>query len=86
MEVVTSGACSACHTVRGTSAAGDTGPDLTHVGGRTTLGAVTVPNDPASLVRWIEDSQDVKPGNQMPDIRLPRSDLDGVVAYLRHLR
>ena len=29
--------CSACHTVEGSPAAGTIGPNLTHVGGRSTL-------------------------------------------------
>ena len=36
--------CNGCHTVRGTRAAGMIGPDLTHVGGRLSLAAATLPN------------------------------------------
>jgi cytochrome c oxidase subunit 2 len=80
------GACSSCHAIRGTDASGDTGPDLTHVASRTTLAAVTIPNGDASLRDWITDSQHIKPGNEMPDIRLPGSQLDAVVAYLEGLK
>jgi cytochrome c oxidase subunit 2 len=84
-RVFTTGPCQSCHTIRGTSAAGDVGPDLTHVGSRRTLGANTVPNTPEFLRSWIRDSQEVKPGNDMPDLRLTPSRLDDVVAYLAGL-
>ncbi|WP_246724595.1 cytochrome c oxidase subunit II [Rhizobium phaseoli] len=32
--------CAACHSIRGTEASGTTGPDLTHVGSRSTIGAI----------------------------------------------
>jgi cytochrome c oxidase subunit 2 len=80
------GACSSCHAIRGTSATSDVGPDLTHVAGRSTLGAVTIKNDAHNLADWITHSQQIKPGNQMPDIRLTKPQLDALVAYLRGLR
>jgi cytochrome c oxidase subunit II len=79
-------ACSSCHAIRGTEADSDVGPDLTHVGSRTTLAAVTIPNGDASLRDWITDNQHIKPGNQMPDIRLPASKLDALVSYLEGLK
>ena len=62
------------------------GPDLTHLGSRTTLAGVTIPNRPDYLARWIIDSQHFKPGNQMPDFHLSQSQLRGLVAYLEGLR
>ena len=41
--------CASCHTIRGTDARGDVGPDLTHVGARSTLAALTIPNTPRAL-------------------------------------
>jgi cytochrome c oxidase subunit II len=79
-------ACSGCHTVRGTNAHGDVGPDLTHVASRTTLGALTIPNDREALAAWILDSQHVKPGNQMPAVPLTGSQLNAILAYLDGLR
>jgi cytochrome c oxidase subunit II len=80
------GSCSSCHAIRGTDANSDVGPDLTHVGSRTTLASVTIPNGASSLRDWITDNQHIKPGNQMPDIRLPASKLDALVAYLESLK
>jgi cytochrome c oxidase subunit II len=86
LQVFTNGSCSTCHAIRGTTATGDVGPDLTHVGSRTTLAAVTIPNDEADLRDWIRHAQRIKPGNQMPNIDLSGPDLDAVTAYLRGLK
>lgn len=85
-RVFLEGPCQSCHTIRGTSATGTTGPDLTHIGSRTSLAGDTIPNTPANLAKWIVDAQGVKPGNQMPDIQLSRRDLRALVAYLESLR
>jgi cytochrome c oxidase subunit II len=79
-------ACAGCHTIRGTSARGDIGPDLTHVASRTTLAAVTLTNDPRSLERWIHDPQSIKPGVKMPALDLSDADFRKIGAYLDHLR
>ena len=60
------GECARCHTVRGTDARGDQGPDLTHVGSRQALAAGTLRNHVGTMAGWIAASQDVKPGNAMP--------------------
>jgi cytochrome c oxidase subunit 2 len=79
--------CTACHTIRGTPAAGRIGPDLTHVGSRRRLAAETLPNDPAALQRWIAESDAVKPGVHMPAFRaLERDELSALAAYLGSLK
>jgi cytochrome c oxidase subunit 2 len=85
-QMFLNGSCADCHTIRGTSASGDVGPDLTHLATRRTLAALTIPNTRADLARWIENAQQVKPGNQMPDVHLTSSQLDDMVAYLEGLR
>jgi cytochrome c oxidase subunit II len=85
-DVFLNGPCSSCHTIRGTSARGFVGPDLTHLASRTTLAGVLIPNSRSYLARWITDSQHFKPGNQMPDFHLTSSQLDALVAYLSGLR
>jgi cytochrome c oxidase subunit 2 len=78
--------CAACHTVRGTRADGSLGPDLTHVGGRRTIGAGLLPMNRGSLAGWIASSQHLKPGNMMPSFRsLPGEELNAVAAYLESL-
>jgi cytochrome c oxidase subunit 2 len=79
--------CSACHTIRGTEAQGVIGPDLTHVGGRLTLGAGIVPNGPDGFVRWIRETDRVKPGVHMPHFgMLPEAELQALAAYLESLQ
>jgi cytochrome c oxidase subunit 2 len=78
--------CAGCHTIRGTSAAGTLGPDLTHLASRSTLAALTIPNDPGYLAGWIADPQHYKPGNRMPALSLTDSDLKALVAYLEGLK
>jgi cytochrome c oxidase subunit 2 len=78
--------CAGCHTIRGTSAGGRLGPDLTHVASRQTLAALTIPNGPGYLAAWIEDPQHFKPGNRMPGLDLGGGDLSSLVAYLEGLK
>ena len=78
--------CATCHTIRGTEAAGQVAPDLTHLAARSTLGAGTLSNTPEHLAAWIRDPQSVKPGNQMPPTPLSHEDLQALVAYLQILR
>jgi cytochrome c oxidase subunit 2 len=78
--------CAGCHTIRGTQAAGTVGPDLTHFGGRATLGAGVRPNTPENLTRWISDPQSLKAGNTMPPTALGPDQLSELVTYLEGLR
>jgi cytochrome c oxidase subunit 2 len=79
--------CSACHTIRGTPAAGLIGPDLTHVGSRGRIAAETLPNDRQALVRWIVQPDRIKPGVHMPAFRaLGPDDLSAIAAYLGSLQ
>ena len=78
-------ACAGCHTIRGTSAQGNVGPDLTHMASRSTLAALTLPNDPGALERWIRDPQHIKPGVKMPALDLTNADFKAIGAYLDHL-
>ncbi|THD61417.1 cytochrome c oxidase subunit II [Phenylobacterium sp.] len=78
--------CGACHTVRGTGAGGVVGPDLTHIAGRETLAAGTLPNTPNGLAGWIANPQALKPGARMPATDLSGPELGQVVAYLETLK
>jgi cytochrome c oxidase subunit 2 len=84
-EIFLSHACSGCHMIRGTSADGRIGPDLTHVADRKTLGALTIPNTAADMRAWIHDPQQFKDGAKMPSLHLTDDELDAVTAYLRSL-
>jgi cytochrome c oxidase subunit II len=84
-EVFTATGCAACHAVRGTAAAGELGPDLTHFASRRTLGARTAPNDRDHLARWIVDAQELKPGNLMPRVPMSDAQLEALLAYVEGL-
>src|ERR671930_509751 len=58
--------CVSCHAIAGSPAEGRVGPDLSHVGSRSTLGAGVLDNSPSDLARWIRDPQAIKPGALMP--------------------
>lgn len=74
--------CAACHAIRGTSAGGVYGPDLTNLGDRNTLAAGVLKNNPHNLVYWIRNTQDVKPGAQMPEVPLSDDEMKALVNYL----
>jgi cytochrome c oxidase subunit 2 len=82
-DVFTENGCGACHTIRGTEAAGIVGPDLTHVGSRHSLAAGTLPNDADAFARWIADNQHIEPDNLMPPFgALDPADLRALAFYL----
>lgn len=86
-QVFEENGCGACHTVRGTSATGMVGPDLTHVGSRLTLAAGTFPNNIGTLAGWVSSAQHLKPGNRMPSFdNLSGVQLRALAAYLRSLQ
>ena len=79
--------CGACHTVRGTAARGRIAPDLTHVGGRLTIGAGTLPASPDAFRRWIAEAHRSKPGVLMPPFAaLGDEALEAIATYLTELR
>lgn len=78
--------CGDCHTVAGTSANADIGPDLTHVASRETLAAGRLTNTPENLAKWISDPQKYKPGSHMPDFDFSKKQVKDLVAYLETLK
>ena len=77
--------CAACHAVRGGSAGGILGPDLTHLMSRHTIAAGLLENTSGNLAAWIADSQSLKPGSRMPTLALSGPDLSSIVTYLQTL-
>lgn len=90
--------CISCHTTRGHEGIGVTGPDLTHVGARTTIAAGVLENTPERMHQWIKDPEYFKPGNKMyhggyidtttgkPLFTLNDAEIDALVAYLQSLK
>jgi cytochrome c oxidase subunit 2 len=79
-------ACVMCHAISGTSAAAVVGPDLSHLAGRKTIAAGALPNDAQHLASWIADPAEIKPGTNMPKVKLEPSELASLTAYLASLR
>lgn len=79
--------CIGCHSMVGAATAGVvrmTGPNLSHVGSRSTIVAGFLPNTPENLAKWLSNPDSVKSGTLM---KLPRKLTDAeiatLVAYLR---
>ena len=85
-RVFLSGTCAMCHSIAGTGAASNVGPDLTHLASRRTIGAGTLPNNTGNLVAWILDPQSIKPGVKMPPNKLDPQSMRALVAYLGTLK
>ena len=85
-EVFLSTSCVMCHAIQGTPAGSRAGPNLTHLAGRRTLAAGTLPNTRGNLAGWIVDPQRIKPGVRMPPNSLAPDDLQALLAYLESLR
>jgi len=85
-EVFLGSSCVMCHAIAGTPAGSRVGPDLTHLAGRQTLAAGTLPNTRSNLTGWIIDPQAIKPGAKMPPNQFNGPDLLALVAYLESLR
>jgi cytochrome c oxidase subunit II len=85
-RVFLSEVCVSCHAVRGTTARGTAGPDLTHVGGRATIGAGVLAMDAVNMRAWLADPQQYKPGSLMPRVPLSDTELDALATYLVSLK
>jgi cytochrome c oxidase subunit 2 len=79
-------ACINCHTVSGTIADGQFGPDLTHLMSRNTIASGAATNTPENLKTWIQDPDSIKPGSLMPAMKLNDHDLNDLTAYLEALQ
>jgi cytochrome c oxidase subunit II len=84
-RIFANGLCTTCHTIGGISK-GTFGPNLTHLGSRTTIVSATLENTPANLKKWIGDPGNVKRGAHMPVLGLRGRQLDDLAAYLESLK
>jgi cytochrome c oxidase subunit 2 len=85
-EVFLASSCVMCHAIQGTPAGSRVGPNLTHLAGRGTLAAGTLPNTRGNLAGWILDPQRIKPGVRMPPNEIAPDDLHALLAYLEGLK
>ena len=74
-QVFSGAACIGCHSIAGNPIAmGVTGPNLTHVGSRSTIAAGRFPNAAAYLALWIKNARKMKPEVLMPTLGLDEYD------------
>ncbi|HET6845603.1 MAG TPA: cytochrome c oxidase subunit II [Anaerolineales bacterium] len=78
--------CGTCHSLDPADPRPDlTGPNLAHLYSRRVFAGATFKLTPDNIRLWVQDTQAMKPGNDM-NINLRTADLDAVVAYLQLLR
>jgi mono/diheme cytochrome c family protein len=79
-------ACSACHRIPGvTGSQVHVGPPLEGMGSRQLI-AGTLANTPDNMLRWILQTQAVKPGTAMPQLAVAEPVARDMAAYLGTLR
>ena len=84
-DIFLSSSCAGCHRVRGTTADGGLGPDLTHLASRETIGAGLMTLTAENLADFVSNPQDDKLGVTMPPTEITGPELDDLVAFLMEL-
>lgn len=84
-ELFVSKGCINCHAVQGVNTYNRTGPDLSHIGSRTSIAAGMLANTPENMVRWLRFTDTVKPGVAMPNLGLSQEEAEQLTAYLETL-
>lgn len=77
--------CIGCHAVQGVNAFNRTGPDLSHVGSRTSIASAMFDNTRENMIRWLLYTDTVKPGNLMPNMGLSLDEAEALTAYMESL-
>lgn len=78
--------CGGCHSIPGVAgSAGEVGPALSGVAVRANI-AGKLPNDPRTMIRWLEHPQALSPGSGMPELGVNERDARDMAAYLYTLR
>jgi cytochrome c1 len=76
--------CNTCHTIPGIPGAkAQVGPPLDHFYERTSI-AGQLSNTEDNLVRWIQNPQEVVPGDAMPNMGVTAAEAKYIAAYLYH--
>ena len=93
-QLFTGRGCIGCHQIVGINAqtpqvyweSGLIGPNLTHVGSRTTLAGGMFPNDREHMTAWLRDPPTMKPGSRMPNLGLNEADATALADFLLSLK
>lgn len=79
-------ACTACHQIPGTIGSQvHVGPPLEDMARRKLI-AGTLANTPQNMVRWLRETQQVKPGTAMPQLGVSEQAARDMAAYLATLK
>ena len=84
-EIFMSMTCRNCHAIRGTTANGEVGPDLTHLASRGKIAGGVLKNSKEDIAEWLNDPQRIKPGCHMPDLDLDKEQIYYLTTYLESL-
>ena len=78
--------CSNCHNINGINPQRQYGPDLTHVASRKMLAGERLENTRENMRDWLHEPNIIKPGCEMPNLKLSNTDLAALTAYLESLQ
>jgi cytochrome c1 len=83
-QLLASYGCGSCHTIPGIPGAdAKAAPPLDRFYERSYI-AGRLPNTEANLAQWIQNPQQIDPGNAMPDLGVTQEQAQAMVAYLYH--
>jgi cytochrome c oxidase subunit 2 len=77
--------CAGCHAISG-FAAGNVGPNLTHLQSRDCFAGCLFDMNDQNLRRWLRNPPGEKPGSVMPNLNLSETEITQLIAYLDTLK
>lgn len=84
-QLLTTGACAACHSFGDHQLDNPIGPNLTHLMSRSVFAGAVFDLTPENLRSWLSNTQAMKPGNDMK-ITVTSSEMEALMAYLPLLK
>jgi cytochrome c oxidase subunit 2 len=78
---LTSTLCASCHSLNPAETDAKVGPNMAHLFSRSTFAGATYDLNEENLRRWLEDTQPMKPENDM-NLNLTPEEIDHLLAYL----
>jgi cytochrome c oxidase subunit 2 len=82
---LTSTLCASCHSLNPAETDAKVGPNIAHLFSRSTFAGATYDLNEENLRRWLEDTQPMKPENDM-NLKLTPEEIKQILAYLRLLK
>jgi cytochrome c len=78
--------CDACHAIPGVKGMqGMVGPALQHIASHPII-AGKFPNNPETMIRWIQNPQSLDPQSSMPNMNVTPADARDITAFLFTLK